>query len=134
MITAIDTSVLLDIFGADPTFARGSSDAVAQSLGSGRLLACDIVWAEIAAAFPSAKAAHEAMAGLEVTFSPLDAKASLSAGEAWRAYRAGGGKRTRVIADFLIGAHALLHGDRLLTRDRGFYRTYFTKLVVLDPS
>ena len=45
-----------------------------------------------------------------------------------------GGRRERVIADFLIGAHAQQRSHRLLTRDRGFHRAYFTELSVLDPS
>ena len=52
----------------------------------------------------------------------------------WRSYRAKGGKRTRVIADFLIGAHAVSQARRLLTRDRGFYRTYFQSLPLMDPA
>lgn len=40
-------------------------------------------------------------------------------------YRMVGGRRERVVADFLIGAHALHHADRLIARDRGFYLDYF---------
>jgi predicted nucleic acid-binding protein len=49
----------------------------------------------------------------------------------WREYRAGGGKRTRLIADFVIGAHAQIRGGRLLTHDRGFYRRHFEGLQIL---
>lgn len=133
MITAVDTSVLLDIFGADARFGRASAVAFRKCLSDGAIMACEIVWSETAAAFPDERRFVQAMDTLGVTFSTLGRDAALKVGTAWRKYRANGGKRTRVAADFLIGAHALTQCDRLLTRDRGFYRSYFSGLKVLEP-
>lgn len=134
MITAIDTSVLLDVFGADPKFGPNSAAAVQGCLEDGSVIACEIVWAETAASFPAAPAAEAALKRLRVDFSSLDAPSALAAGERWRGYRRAGGSRERMIADFVIGAHAIMHADRLLTRDRGFYRRYFKDLQIIDPG
>ena len=134
MITAVDTSVLLDVFGADPKFGARSAQALRKCIAEGSMIACEVVWAEASASFAEPKAAETALARLRVDFSPLDSSTSLAVGRSWRAYRKAGGSRERVIADFLIGAHALAHADRLLTRDRGFYRRYFKQLRLLDPS
>lgn len=134
MITAVDTSVLLDIFGADPKFGVRSAQALRESIAEGSVIACDIVWAETSAAFAEPKEAEAALARLRIDFCSLDSSTSLAVGQSWRAYRKAGGSRERVIADFLVGAHALANADRLLTRDRGFYRRYFKQLRVLDPS
>ena len=97
-------------------------------------MACDVVWAELAGIFATPADAHDALVRLGVEFLPPDTGASLAAGGAWHAYRVRGGSRRRVIADFLIGAHALVRAERLLTRDRGFYRYYFENLVLVDPA
>ena len=134
MTTAVDTNILLDVFGADPTFGQRSKAAVRASLAQGRLVACEAVWAEVASFFPSTAAASESLGRIGIEFSSLTEEASLAAGAAWRAYRERGGSRERVVADFLIGAHASHQADRLLTRDRGFYRSHFSRLRVLDPA
>jgi predicted nucleic acid-binding protein len=126
--------VLLDVLGGDPDFGPGSREAVRDCRRNGKLVACDVVWAETAAWFPSEDEARVTLAKLEVEFSPLDEEAALAAAGAWRSYRDAGGARDRVIADFLIAAHAETHADRLLTRDRGFYRSRFSGLQVLDPT
>lgn len=134
MITAVDTSVLLDVFGADPLWGDGSREALKRCLREGALVACDVVWAETATAFADERRAAEALERLGVRFVPMDAEAALLAARAWRTYRRAGGRRARVIADFLIGAHAAVHADQLLTRDRGFSRRHFRGLRLLDPS
>lgn len=134
MITAVDTNVLLDVFGADPTFGPGSRVALSRCLGQGALLVSDVVWVETSAAFPEPTAAATALGSVGAAYDPIRQEAAAVAATAWRTYRAAGGPRTRVAADFIVGAHAQVHADRLLTRDRGFYRSYFSDLVVLDPS
>jgi predicted nucleic acid-binding protein len=134
VITAVDTSVLLDVFGDDAQFGRRSARSLRRCIAEGGLVACDVVWAETGAWFPDAQAAESAFSRLRVDYSPLAAAAALAAGHAWQLYRKAGGTRERVIADFLIGAHAAEQADQLLTRDRGFYRRYFRKLRVVDPS
>jgi predicted nucleic acid-binding protein len=134
VITAIDTNVLLDVFGADPKFAPRSAEAIRNCLSEGALVASEVVWAETAMVFGDVARFRDAMHRLSASFSPMTEQAAIKAAEAWRRYRTGGGRRDRIAADFLIGAHAQVAADRILTRDRGFYRQYFSGLRVMDPS
>jgi predicted nucleic acid-binding protein len=134
VITAVDSSVLLDFLTHDPEFGIPSRDALRSCAAEGPLLACDVVWAEIAGYFPSVSACRNALREMAIEFSALQPETAFQAGVAWKSYRQRGGTRTRVAADFLIGAHALCQADRLLSRDRGFYRAYFRQLSILDPA
>jgi predicted nucleic acid-binding protein len=134
LITAVDTNVLIDVLGSNAEFGPASSRALRRCLGEGALLACEVVWTETVAHFNSNQAALATLARLRVEFSALELTSATTAGEAWRAYRRAGGSRQRTAPDFLIGAHARHQADRLLTRDRGFYRGYFAALEILDPT
>lgn|SRR3989338_450710 len=135
MITLLDTNVLIDIFVVDPTFYHASSEALRKCLQEGSLRACEVVWAETAARFVDQSRFRDAMETLGIEFSPMDQDSAILAGVLWQNYfNSGGKKRERVAADFLIGAHAKNHGDRLLTRDKGFFRDYFKGLTVIVPG
>ena len=134
MITAVDTSVLLDVFVGDESFGPRSRRALTRCLTEGAVIVSDIAWAETTAAFPTPQEALRALDTLGVAFSAATAQSALRAGAAWREYRAARGPRTRMMADFLVGAHAIEQADRLLSRDRGFQRRYFPDLTVIDPT
>jgi predicted nucleic acid-binding protein len=134
VITAVDTNVLIDVFGADPTFGAASRRALRSAIQTGALIASEVVWAETIASFASEERATQMLDRLRVRFVPSDGVAAVAAGMAWRDYRRGGGRRDRIVADFLVGAHAATHADRLLTRDRRFYGARFKGLAILDPT
>ena len=134
MITAVDTNVLLDVFTADARHGAASRDALRRCWAEGGLIACEVVWAEVAAAFADPTAASRALDGLEVAYDALDRETALAAGIAWQRYRSAGGTRRRILPDLLIGVHATSRAERLLTRDRGFYHAAFETLAILDPS
>jgi predicted nucleic acid-binding protein len=135
LTSAIDTNVLLDILATDSPFGEASVQAVVEAGSAGRLLISEIVYAELAAAFRGDRQRLDSFleeTGIDLVSS--DREALAVAGRIWRAYRDQGGSRKRIIPDFLIGAHAGSTADRLITRDRGFFRRWFEGLEVVDPS
>ena len=128
MITSVDTNVLLDVFVSGTAHHSESQTSLIRAYDRGAILVCDVVYAELVPAFGDRTALDETLREINATVSPIDTAIAYDAGIRWSRYRQAGGSRARIIADFLIGAHAMANADTLLTRDRGFYATYFPEL------
>lgn len=130
MITAVDTNVLVDVLEPDPRYGSPYRDTLARLV-----VACDVVWAEVATVYGEKQT--ELLAALEILridYSEISQETVLEAARNWHTCRRTGGTRQRIAADFIVGAHTLVQCDRLLARDRGFFRGSFAGLTVLDPA
>ena len=134
MITAVDTNILLDILLPNETFCDRSGNALEAAAAAGSLIICDLVYAELCVHFESQAICDEFLSDLGIRTEALGRPASFLASRVWRRYRQQGGPRERILADFLIGAHAQVQASRLLSRDRGFYRRMFPALVLMEPA
>jgi predicted nucleic acid-binding protein len=132
MATAVDSSVLLDVLLDDPQHAESSAAALRAAVPDG-LVICEVVIAEISPVLAVASI-PEFLSDWQIKFVPSSVESAVLAGEMFRTYLERGGKRGRVVPDFLIAAHAQLHAGNLLARDRGYYRDYFHALNLIDPS
>lgn len=128
MISAVDTNVMLDLLNAKSPHHVQSREWLRAAYNDGALLVCDIVYAELVPAFGNRATLDGSLREVNAMVSQIDTSIAYEAGLRWMRYRRAGGPRARIMADFLIGAHALGAADRLLTRDRGFYATYFPEL------
>ena len=133
MVTAVDTSVLLDVLLNDPRHASASITALRQAATEGPLVICETSLAEIVPCLSVAEV-PQFLSDWNLNFLASSQASAILAGQMFQLYLQRGGKRGRVVPDFLIAAHAEIHAQRLLARDRGYYRDCFSKLTIWDPS
>lgn len=159
MITAVDTNILLDILIPGQPFRESSKGLLEHHLAKGNLIICEIVFAELASCFPSQKELKLFLSDTGMGLVPSNEKSLYVAGERWAEYARKGRKsrfacgkcghafevtcpkcatsatkRLHVLGDFLVGAHALVQADCILSRDLGVYTTYFSDLDLVGAE
>lgn len=132
--TLVDSCVLIDVLADDPQWADWSIQKL-EALGTQAPLVINpLILAEISPRFARASDLEAALDALPLRKENLPWDAAFLAGQAFKVYRQSKGMQRSPMPDFYIGAHALLGGMRLLTRDAKRYRTYFPKLHVVCPE
>ena len=137
MTTALDSNVLIALWNEDDALNTQARSALDVALERGALVISAPVFAELLAAPARTEAFLDSFCrdtGIAVDWKLGEAVWRM-AGHAFQQYvarrrRHRGPDPRRVLADFVIGAHALHNGFSLLTLDDHLYRTAFPRLTI----
>lgn len=129
----VDSCVILDVIAGTTEWADWSTQTLQAVASSGEIYVSPIIFAEVSVGFANVQDVAAALDTLDFQYADLPWDAAFIAGKAFMKYRQLGGTRRSPLPDFYIGAHALIAGLSLLTRDAARYRTYFPKLPLLAP-
>jgi predicted nucleic acid-binding protein len=132
-VTLIDTNILLDLVTNDAKWADWSIRQLDAAALKGPLAINDVVYAEMSVRFAAIETVEAVLDDAGISVATMPRAALFLAGKAFQRYRASGGKRTGVLPDFFIGAHAAVTRSTLLTRDAQRYRSYFPTIDLVTP-
>ena len=129
----VDTNVLVDVLENDPDWADWSIGQLRAQSQIHPLAINPVIYAELSLTFSTVEALDATLDKLGLAIMELPRPALFLAGKAFVRYRSAGGKKSNVLADFFIGAHAAVIGCPLLTRDTKRYQRYFPSVKLITP-
>jgi predicted nucleic acid-binding protein len=129
----VDTNVLIDYLDDESEWFDWSSAMLAQVADSGTVAINAIIYSELSVAYRRIEDVEDALPHSYFLRLHVPWEAAFLAAQVFREYRRHGGKRTKTLPDFYIGAHALVSNMTLLTRNARRYRQYFPKLRIISP-
>ncbi|NOY57393.1 MAG: PIN domain-containing protein [Calditrichaeota bacterium] len=154
MITAVDTNILLDILIPNQKFLKSSFQKLEIAAKNGTMVICEIVYAELASQFRDHNDLMNFLKDTQIDVKWSTKETFFKASQLWTEYKKHNKKYfcpgcgnlietkcsicgsnlnvpRRMLNDFIIGIHAQTFADRFLTRDRGFYRNYFSGIEIV---
>jgi hypothetical protein len=138
MTTAVDSNVLIALWDTDPSLNIAVQESLDAAQQRGALVISGAVYAELLALPGRTEKILDSF--LEATSIRVEWGAGeqiwRAAGRAFQGYvvRRRSSKADvprRILADFLIGAHASVNHHRLLTLDQRLYKAAFPKLEII---
>jgi len=133
VFTLVDSNVILDVVTEDADWFDWSAAALSREAEESALAINAVIYAEVSIRYQTIEELESLLADAEIRRLDLPYEAAFLAAKAFVAYRRRGGLKTTPLPDFFIGAHAVIAGMRLLTRDPRRYRTYFPTLQIISP-
>ncbi|MGH3089441.1 MAG: type II toxin-antitoxin system VapC family toxin [Rubrobacteraceae bacterium] len=135
----MDTNIFSGLLSGEDAAVAMTQTALEKARAKGALAACPAVYAELVAGrTPETVDTFFHDKGIEVDWR-MGKEVWREAGVRYARYARvrmrqpdDHGPR-RILADFLIGAHALRRADALLTADTGIFSTYFPELDIISP-
>ena len=134
MPALVDTNVLIDIAVRDPDWLKWSRPQLERLRKVGSVLINQIIYSEFSMRYETIDEVDALLPEDAFRREGLPWEAAFAASRAFAHYRRRGGARENVLPDFLIGAHAMIRGYAILTRDPRCYRTYFPSLEIIAPD
>lgn len=134
MTVIVDTNVLIDISVRDPVWLKWSRSRLEEALRRGSVVINQIIFSEFAIRYATFDEVEALLPDTQLRRESLPFEAAFAAARAYSLYRRAGGSREKVLPDFFIGAHAVVRGYSILTRDVSGYRTYFPSVDLIAPD
>ena len=130
----VDTNVLLDLVTDDPDWAGWSQQQLDHAAARDDLTINDIVYAELSIGYERMEELDAMIQTAGLTIAAIPRPALFLAGKAFQRYCSAGGRKTGVLPDFFVGAHAVIADAALITRDAARYRSYFPGIALIAPN
>jgi predicted nucleic acid-binding protein len=132
--TLVDTNVLIDIAVRDPAWLKWSRSHLEAARKNGTVVINQVIYSEFSMRYTTLDEVDVVLPENEFLREGLPWEAAFAASKAFAHYRRKGGLREKALPDFWIGAHAVVRGYAVLTRDPTGYRTYFPSIEIVAPD
>ena len=129
----VDTNVLLDVLQDDSRWAQWSQDQLDTALLTDRLTINAVIYAELSVSFETLGNLQAVLTAASIKIVDIPREALFLAGKAFLKYKRRQGRKTGVLPDLFVGAHAAVLGYPLITRDVARYKTYFPGVQLISP-
>lgn len=133
-VVLVDSNIILDIFTEDSHWFSWSANQLMTLVETHTLAINPIIYAEVSVRFEHIEDLEEALSMSYFRRVALPWEACFLAAKIFAMYKQRGDIKNSTLLDFYIGAHALISGMSLVTRDINRYKTYFPKLALICPE